>query len=187
MCLFIHQNLFLRNLAWHNLQSNTSIKFFFTLKYFSPDSDETSFFYMHTYFKQWFEVKNILIMNLFITNTQLFTSQDINWWTGVVLIAYGLYGLSFWRHPFTAEDPLVSKWCNAKFFKICSDEQKNLKSTSWMSRFSAKFRFWMNYSFKPVYYHQQQHISFHLDELKKLSLISKFTPTLLNVLSAIIY
>ncbi len=26
---------------------------------------------------------------------------------------YQLFGLSFWRHPFTAEDPLVSKWCNA--------------------------------------------------------------------------
>ncbi len=28
---------------------------------------------------------------------------------------YQLFGLSFWRHPFTAEDPLVSKWWNAKF------------------------------------------------------------------------
>ncbi len=25
---------------------------------------------------------------------------------------------SYWRHPFTAEDPLVSKWCNAKFIQI---------------------------------------------------------------------
>ncbi len=29
--------------------------------------------------------------------------------------------LSFWRHPFTAEHPLLSKWCNATF-QICSDE-----------------------------------------------------------------
>ncbi len=28
---------------------------------------------------------------------------------------------SFWRHPFTAEDPLVSKWCNATFLQIYSD------------------------------------------------------------------
>ncbi len=28
------------------------------------------------------------------------------------------YQLSFWRHPFTAEDPLVSKWCNATFLQI---------------------------------------------------------------------
>ncbi len=34
------------------------------------------------------------------------------------------FGLIF-RHPFTAEDPLVSKWCNAKFLQICSDEKPN--------------------------------------------------------------
>ncbi len=36
---------------------------------------------------------------------------------------YQLFGLSFWRHPFTAEDPLVSKWCNATFLQIYSDEE----------------------------------------------------------------
>ncbi len=42
-------------------------------------------------------------------------TQDINWWIGVVWIPcgllwcfYQLFGLSFWRHPFTAEDPLVT-------------------------------------------------------------------------------
>ncbi len=46
----------------------------------------------------------------------------ITWWTGVVWITcgllwcfYKLFGLSFWRHPFTAEDPLVNKWWNATF------------------------------------------------------------------------
>ncbi len=37
-----------------------------------------------------------------------------------------LFGLSFWRHPFTAEDPLVTKWCNATFLQTCSDEQTHL-------------------------------------------------------------
>ncbi len=62
-------------------------------------------------------------------------SQDVNWWTGVVCTTcgllwcfYQLFGLSFWRHPFTAEDPLVSKWCNATFLQISSDEE-----TNWMS------------------------------------------------------
>ncbi len=57
------------------------------------------------------------IMDLFLTNMQLFTSQDVNRWTGVLWITcgllwcfYQLFGLSFWRHPFTAEDPLVSEW-----------------------------------------------------------------------------
>ncbi len=31
--------------------------------------------------------------------------------------SYQLFALSFWRHPFTAQDPLVNKWCNAKFSK----------------------------------------------------------------------
>ncbi len=30
-------------------------------------------------------------------------------------ITCGLLWLSFWRHPFTAEDPLVNKWCNDTF------------------------------------------------------------------------
>ncbi len=38
----------------------------------------------------------------------------------------------FWRHPFTAEDPLVSKWCNATFLQNCSHDEIN-SSTSWMS------------------------------------------------------
>ncbi len=36
------------------------------------------------------------------------------------------------RHLFTADDPLVTKWCNAKFIQICSDDKTN-SSTSWMS------------------------------------------------------
>ncbi len=61
--------------------------------YFSSDSDEKVFFvvvFFHwkkaifwiveSYFtwKQKFEVKNPLMMDLFLTNTQLFTSQDVN-------------------------------------------------------------------------------------------------------------
>ncbi len=78
------------------------------------------------------------------TNTQLFCSQDVNWWTGVVWITCGLLwcfyqlsGLSFWRHPFTAEDPLVSKWRNATFLIICSNEETSsskfwIKAWGWV-------------------------------------------------------
>ncbi len=73
---------------------------------------------------QQFEVKNILMMYCFL-QTQLLASQFINWWTGVVWITcgllwcfYQLFGLSFWRHPFTAEDPLLRQWCNATFLQI---------------------------------------------------------------------
>ncbi len=58
---------------------------------------------------------------------------------------YELFGLSFWRHPFTAEDPLLSKWCNAEFLQICSHEETN-SSTSWMAwgwvQFQQIFFFW---------------------------------------------
>ncbi len=43
---------------------------------------------------------------------------------------YSLNILSFWRHPFTAA--LVSKWCNATFLQICSDEKTNVY-TSWLA------------------------------------------------------
>ncbi len=52
---------------------------------------------------------------------------------------------SFWRHPFTAEDPLLSKWRNATFLQIFSDEETN-SSTSWMaSAFVANVHIWVNY------------------------------------------
>ncbi len=61
-------------------------------------------------------------MDLLLINMRLFTSQDINWCTGScgLLVDYcdvfnQLFGLSFWRHPFTAEDPLVRKQYNATF------------------------------------------------------------------------
>ncbi len=106
--------------------------------------------------KQWFKMKNIIMMNLFPKNMQLFASQDINCWTGVVWITcgllwcfYQLFWLSFWRHPFTAEDPLVSKWCNATFLQICSDkETTRILDGLRVSKSSANLHFWVNYSFK---------------------------------------
>ncbi len=112
---------------------------------------------MDSYFsrKQWFEVKTVLMMDLFLTNTQLLTSQNMNWWTGVVWITcgllwcfYQLFGLSFWRYPFTAEDPLVSKWWNAAFLQIW---WRNKLTYIWdglrVSAFSANVRFQIIHSF----------------------------------------
>ncbi len=74
---------------------------------------------------------------MLLTNTKRLASQDVNWWTGVVWITcgllwcfYQLFGLSFWRHPFTAEDPLVSKLCNTVISPICSDEKTNTSTSS---------------------------------------------------------
>ncbi len=38
------------------------------------------------------------------------SGMDYLW---IIVMFCQLFGLSFWRHPFTAEDPLVSKWCEA--------------------------------------------------------------------------
>ncbi len=57
---------------------------------------------------------------------QFFISQDINWWTGVDYCDVFISCLdSFWRHPFTAEHPLLSKRYNATFFQIISDKETN--------------------------------------------------------------
>ncbi len=65
-----------------------------------------------------FEVKNILMLR-----------KTFNWWNGVVWIScgllwcfYQLFWLSIWWHPFTAENPRLSKWCNAKLVRIISKD-----------------------------------------------------------------
>ncbi len=57
--------------------------------------------------------------------SRLIDLWDINWWTGVVWITcgllwcfYQLFGLSFWRHPFTAEHPLLRHWYRDTFLQI---------------------------------------------------------------------
>ncbi len=46
--------------------------------------------------------------------------------SGTLWCFYQLFGRSFWRHPFTAEHPLVSKWCNATFLQIWRNVSVNL-------------------------------------------------------------
>ncbi len=57
------------------------------------------------------------------------------------------FGLSFWRHPFTAKGPLVCKWSNAKFFQIYDDETNSSMIRGWAS-FLKIVIFWVNYSLK---------------------------------------
>ncbi len=81
-----------------------------------------------------------LMMDLIIINMQTFTSKDVNWKTGLescglLWCFYLLSGHSIWRHPFTKEDLLVRKWCNATFTQICNDKDLNV------STFSANLNF----------------------------------------------
>ncbi len=83
------------------------------------------------------------------------SSPDVNWWTGVVWIIcgllwcfYQLFGLSFWRHPFTAEHPLLRHWCRDTFLQIWWRNKLILISDGLrVSTFSAHFNFCVNYSF----------------------------------------
>ncbi len=69
-------------------------------------------------------------LNVFLVQTQIF-SCELLW------CFYQLFGLSFWRHPFTAEDPLVNKWRNAKFFKIWRNKLIYISDGLRVSIFSA--------------------------------------------------
>ncbi len=44
-------------------------------------------------------------------------------WCGSLWCFDHLFGLSFWRHPFTAEHPLLSKWWKATFLQIWSSSK----------------------------------------------------------------
>ncbi len=86
---------------------------------------------MNSYFdqKRQFKVKMPYWKNCLLLHKTLFDRLES---CGLLWCFYQLFGLSFWWHPFTAEDPLVSKWCTAKFLQICSDEKTN-SFTSWMT------------------------------------------------------
>ncbi len=57
-------------------------------------------------------------------------------------------GFNGWRHPFTAEHPLVSKWCNATFLQTWWRNKLILISDSLrVSGFSTNINFWVNCCF----------------------------------------
>ncbi len=59
--------------------------------------------------------------------------------------------LSFWRHPFTAEDLLLRHWCNATFLQIWwRNKLIYILDGLRLRTVSVKFHFWLNYSFKKV-------------------------------------
>ncbi len=62
---------------------------------------------------------------LFISDKTLIDGLE---WCGLLWCFISCLDSFFWRHPFTAEDPLVSKWCNATFLQICYDEKANFSS-----------------------------------------------------------
>ncbi len=97
----------------------------------------------------------------FVSYKQFFTSQELNWWTGVMWITcgllwcfYQLFGHSFWRHPFTAEDPLLSNGSPAilHFSKSVLMKKQTHLLLGWPEEntFSGIIHFWVNYFFKDL-------------------------------------
>ncbi len=118
---------------------------------FSQDSEEITFplettlWIMDSYFsqKQWFEVKTT---DLFLTNTQLLSSRDVNWWSGVDYCDVFISCLdSFWRHPFTVEHPLVSKWYISPNLFCWRNKLLFVLGDLRVNTFSGIFHFWVNY------------------------------------------
>ncbi len=99
---------------------------------------------------------------------EMFWLVNNAWLCRLLQCFYQLFGLSFWRHPFTAEDPLVSKRWNATFLQICSHEETN-SSTSWMSwgwvNDQQMYFFWVNSSFKLVFSLIKSNLSYVFEAL----------------------
>ncbi len=90
--------------------------------------------------KWWWKV---LMMDLFLINMQLFASQDVNWWTGVMLIIcgpwcfYQLMAPIHCREHWWASEAMLN-------LQIYSDEETNSSTFGWHD--SEYFHFWANYS-----------------------------------------
>ncbi len=106
-----------RNVALHHLLIKTSHKSTSNPHHSSPVHQLMSYFNQ----KQRFEVKNFLMMVyfFFINSFSLFSMLIDGLDECGLLVDYRwcFYQLSFWRHPFTGEGPLMSKGCNANFSK----------------------------------------------------------------------
>ncbi len=94
--LFFRLKFFPRFLQWKKssspvvlLHQNPVTYLCLVCAYFSPDSNEVTFFTGESnimnkgLIEQQFEF-NVLMLDLFLTNTQFFTSQYINWWAGSI-------------------------------------------------------------------------------------------------------
>ncbi len=76
---------------------------------------QTRFHWRKRYYELWTWYDILAGSNGLKKNLYLCTSTN----TCVLLWCfYQLFGLSFWRHPFTAEHPLLRHWCNATFLQM---------------------------------------------------------------------
>ncbi len=154
MCCFLHWKSYLLNHERNMHRSSTVYKQNspkqFIIKYvvdFDVTKGDGLFHWRNQSYGLWTCIlgrcDGLKLKALMMFMMQLFTLQDMaNWWLGAVWMIcgllwcyYQLFGLSFWRHPFTT----MSKWRDATFFQICSDEETN-SFTSYMARGRVHFQ-----------------------------------------------
>ncbi len=99
---------------------------------------------------------------------------------GLLWCFYQLFWLSFWRHPFTAEDQLLSKWCNAKFLQIWwRNKLIYILGGLRVSTFSSTFNlsFCVNYSLIPNITSESLQTLVHLLCVQMLTLMKTWCST----------
>ncbi len=121
---------------------------------FSPDSDQNTCHWRKRYYGLWYFLNDVL----FLTNTQLLSSPDVNWWTGVVWCFYQTLILTAPIHcrasigshsDGTHSHPLLRHWCNATFLQIWRRNKliyisEDLRVNTFLATFHSR----ANYSFK---------------------------------------
>ncbi len=122
--------------------------------YFSPDSD--NFFHWKEsilWIEDWcfsptqgFEVKNVLVKSLIISNTLRLASRDVNWWTGLVWIIM-MFLSAVWTLILTA--PIHCRGSIGEQVMECKISLnlfrwRNINIMPWGW---TNFHFWVNYSF----------------------------------------
>ncbi len=95
------------------------------------------------------KMKSFLNHNRFVEMLHYITS-----WPSLLWCFYfkKLFGFSFWRHPFAAEDTLLRAWCNATFLQVCSDEETNSSWMAWGWANIQQMFVFVSYSFTFKYY-----------------------------------
>ncbi len=95
--------------------------------------------------------ENVLIRPQTIQD-EIVSSSEQTWrklqWSRVkdLWCFYQLFRLSFWRHPFTAEEPLVM---------LCNDTFPYIYILDGLRVSTFSFHFWVNYSFKSGLFERQ--------------------------------
>ncbi len=93
--------------------------------------------------KQWFDVKNVLIMDLFFTNMQLLSSQEVNWleWCGLLVDYCDVFISCLDSHSDgTHSLQMIYWWTSDGMLRFSKSDEETNSSTSWTAWGWVKFQ-----------------------------------------------